>query len=53
MYNQGMNGCNILYMGMSKNVVIFLDCHPMIFGKFCNALYNQYGYDAAKEFTLN
>ena len=25
---------------------------PHVFGKLCNALYNQYGYEVAKEFTL-
>ena len=25
---------------------------PHVFGKLCNALYNQYGYEAAKEFAL-
>ena len=34
MYNQGMNRYNIFYMGMNKNVVIFLDCQPMFLENF-------------------
>ena len=26
---------------------------PHVFENFCNALYDQYGYDVAKEFPLN
>ena len=48
MYNQSMNGYNIFYMGIRRNVTIFfrVSCH--VFGELCNTLYTQYGYEGSK-----
>ena len=51
MYNQGMNKYNILYMGMSGNVTIFLEYQAMFLENCVIHYILSIDIKAAKEFT--